>query len=284
MGKAPVGIGMNHSRTLNRILLATILGSSMVFLDSSVANIILPRLQESFHRSLLDMQWVITAYGVTLAALLLLGGALGDRYGRRRIFLTGLSLFSLASAACAVSPGFWALITARSVQGVGGALLTPESLAILNATFPRDQRARAIGTWSAASALAGVIAPPLGGWIAEVGSWRAVFLVNLPIAMAAGYLGWTSIPVRSFRGIMGQGWKKDPLMEVPTNASQEFRKSIDAARLSSYRDLLWAGAAMSALAGLTVVSVRKGSLIGKPRSSRDSPESKKRRQPWNQAS
>src|SRR5439155_1086580 len=125
---------------LNRILIATILASSMVFLDGSVANIILPKLQEGFHRSLLEMQWVVTAYGITLSALLLLGGALGDRYGRRYIFLAGLALFSVASAACAASHSFWGLIAARSVQGVGGALLTPESLAILNATFPKEQR------------------------------------------------------------------------------------------------------------------------------------------------
>jgi EmrB/QacA subfamily drug resistance transporter len=179
---------------LNRILIATVLGSSLVFLDSSVANILLPQLQEDFHRGLLDLQWVVTAYGVALSALLLLGGTLGDRFGRRRIFLAGLALFSLASAACAMSSGFWELVAARSVQGVGGALLTPESLAILNATFPRDQRAKAIGTWSATSALAGVIAPPLGGWLAQIASWRAVFLINLPIAIVAGYLGWTSIP------------------------------------------------------------------------------------------
>jgi predicted MFS family arabinose efflux permease len=399
-------------------------------------------------------------------------------YGRRRIFLVGLGIFSLASAACALSPNFWGLIAARSVQGVGGALLTPESLAILNATFPRDQRAKAIGIWSAASALLGVIALPFAGWVAEIGSWRAVFLINLPIAIVAGYLGWISIPkscsenftsrfdirgsllaplglgilvygmttkgllwilgglgmlglfflsesraanpalplnvfknrmfshinlltfflytafsmvffylpaqlIRvehysaaqaglalaptglliallsqpvgvwmvslgtrifliggsalvalgcvvlslapstgdylvsyfpgflligtgfgltatpltsramsslsdeesglasgvnnavariagvvgvalaaglltwSFRGIMGQEWKKDPLMEVPTGASVEFMKSVEDARRSSYRDLLWASAAMSTIAGLTVVRVRK---------------------------
>jgi MFS family permease len=185
---------MDQASRLNRILIATILGSSMVFLDSSVANIILPKLQESLHRGLLDMQWVVTSYGVTLSALLLLGGALGDRYGRRRIFLAGLALFSIASVACAISSGFWELIAARSIQGVGGALLTPESLAILNATFPKDQRTQAIGAWSAASALTGVIAPPLGGWITEMGSWRAVFLINLPIALMAGYFGWSAIP------------------------------------------------------------------------------------------
>ena len=186
---------MEQRRTLNRILIATILASSIVFLDSSVVNIILPRLQETFHRGLLDMQWVVTAYGVTLSALLLLGGTLGDRYGRRLAFLAGLGLFALASAACAVSPSFWALIAARAVQGVGGALLTPESLAILNATFPRDQRTKAIGIWSAVSALLGVLALPFAGWIAEMGSWRAVFLINLPIAIVAGYLGWISIPI-----------------------------------------------------------------------------------------
>jgi EmrB/QacA subfamily drug resistance transporter len=186
---------MGEGRMLNRVLLAAILGSGLVFLDGSVANIILPKLQDAFHRSLMDLQWVVTSYGITLSALLLLGGALGDRYGRRRIFLAGLTLFSLASAACAASPNFWGLIAARSVQGVGGALLTPESLAILNATFPRDRRAKAIGIWSAASALIGVFAPPLAGWIAEMGSWRAVFLINLPIAAVAGYLGWKSIPV-----------------------------------------------------------------------------------------
>lgn len=423
----------------------------------------------------------MTSYGITLSALLLLGGALGDRYGRKRIFLAGLGLFSLASLACALSSSFWILIAARSVQGVGGALLTPESLAILNATFPRNQRAKAIGAWSAASGLAAVLASPLAGWITDIGSWRVVFLINLPIAIVAGYLGWSSIPedcletgtsgfdirgsllaplglgvliygmtngvlwtlgglgvlalfllsesratypllplsvfknrmfsrinlmtfflysafsmvffylpahlIRvenyspaqaglalapaglsmaalsrpvgvwmlsrgstlfliggsalvalgcvvlslapltgsyfvsffpgfllmgiglgctttpltsiamtslsdeesglasginnavarvagvvgvalaaglltfSFRGIMGQDWKKDPLMEVSPSASIEFKKSVDAARRSSYRDLLWVSAAMSTLAGLTVAKKRKTSKI-----------------------
>ncbi len=166
----------------------------MVFLDSSVANIILPRLQESFQRDLLDLQWVVTSYGTMLSAFLLLGGALGDSFGRRRLFLIGLALFSVASAACAASQTFWSLVVARSVQGVGGALLTPESLAILNSTFPKDQRAKAVGAWSAASALTGVVGPTLGGWIAEVASWRAVFFINLPLALVSGYLAWTSIP------------------------------------------------------------------------------------------
>lgn len=179
---------------MNRILLATILGSGVVFLDGAVSSIILPRIQETFHRGLLDLQWVMSAYGVTISALLLLGGALGDRYGRRRIFLAGLVLFSLASIACAMSPSFWGLVAARAVQGIGGALLTPESLAIINATFSRGQKAKAIGIWSAASSLTGVIGPPLAGWIAEMGSWRAVFLINLPMTAAAGYLGWISIP------------------------------------------------------------------------------------------
>jgi EmrB/QacA subfamily drug resistance transporter len=185
---------MSHGPDLNRILAAAILGSSLVFLDTSVANVILPRIQDGFHKGLLDLQWVVTAYGVTLSALLLLGGVLGDRYGRRRVFLAGLTLFGLASAICALSPGFWGLVAARSLQGVGAALLTPESLAILSATFPDDRRAGAIGAWSAASALAGVIGPPLGGWITDVAGWRAVFWLNVPIALVAAYLGWVSIP------------------------------------------------------------------------------------------
>ena len=164
------------------ILAATILGSSMVFIDSTVVNVALPSLQASLKASVVDVQWVVEAYALLLSALLLLGGSLGDHYGRRRVFGVGVILFCLASAWCGFAANIHQLIAARAMQGAGGALLVPGSLAIISASFREEDRGRAIGTWAGFTAITATIGPVLGGWLIEHISWRAVFFINLPLA------------------------------------------------------------------------------------------------------
>ena len=153
-------------------------------LDSTVVNVALPTIGEELHTSLAGLQWVVTAYTLTLAGLILLGGALGDRFGRRRVFLIGVTWFALTSALCGLAPGIGVLIAARALQGIGGALLTPGSLAIIQSVFAADDRPRAIGAWSGLGGVAGAIGPFLGGWIVGSIGWRWIFLINLPLAAA----------------------------------------------------------------------------------------------------
>jgi EmrB/QacA subfamily drug resistance transporter len=155
----------------------------MVFIDSSAVNVALPVLQEGLGATVTDVQWVIEIYTLFLAALILPGGALGDRLGRRRVFLWGVGSFALASLWCGLSPDVEQLIVARAVQGVGGALLVPGSLAIISASFPEETRGRAIGTWSGATAITSAAGPVLGGWLATDLSWRWVFFINIPLAI-----------------------------------------------------------------------------------------------------
>jgi EmrB/QacA subfamily drug resistance transporter len=165
-------------------LVATILGSSLTFIDATVVNVALPALQADLHATIVDVQWVIEAYALFLGALMLVGGSLGDQFGRKRVFLCGVVLFTAASIACgmAVSPGL--LIAGRAVQGVGAAFLVPGSLAIISAAFDDAERGRAIGTWSGFSAITTAIGPVTGGWLIEHVSWRAVFFLNVPLAVA----------------------------------------------------------------------------------------------------
>jgi len=164
------------------VLLATVLGSAIASIDATVVGIALPAIGRNFGVGLADLQWVVTAYTLTLAGLLLLAGALGDKYGRKRVFLIGVVWFALASLLCAVAPTAPALIAARALQGVGAALLTPGSLAILQAVFRPDDRGKAIGAWSGFSGVGTAIGPFLGGWLIAAGSWRLIFVINLPLA------------------------------------------------------------------------------------------------------
>ncbi len=165
------------------ILAATILGTSMAFIDGTVVNVALPALQTALHATVSDIQWVVEAYALLLASLLLVGGSLGDRYGRKKIFIYGVLLFAAASAGCGFADSISLLILARGVQGVGAALLVPGSLAIISASFPADKRGRAIGTWSGFTAITATIGPVLGGWLVDHASWRWVFFINLPLAV-----------------------------------------------------------------------------------------------------
>jgi EmrB/QacA subfamily drug resistance transporter len=166
-------------------LLTCILASSLAFVDGSVVNVGLPAIGKSLGGGAADLQWVINAYLLPLSALLLTGGALGDRFGRRRLLVAGVALFGLASGACALSPRLAWLLAARAGQGIGAALLLPSSLAILGGAFQGEARGRAVGAWAAASAIAGAIGPVLGGWLIDAVGWRAIFLINLPLAAAA---------------------------------------------------------------------------------------------------
>ncbi|HTW21027.1 MAG TPA: DHA2 family efflux MFS transporter permease subunit [Mycobacteriales bacterium] len=166
------------------VVAATVLGSGLALLDSTVVAIALPRIGKNFHVGVSALQWVVTGYTLTLAAFLLLGGTLGDRYGRRRVFAIGVAWFAVASAACAIAPTAGTLIAARALQGVGAALLTPGSLAILQSAFVPDDRSRAIGAWSGLGGLASAAGPLVGGYLLAIGSWRLVFLINLPVAAA----------------------------------------------------------------------------------------------------
>src|SRR5437762_2213635 len=165
------------------VLAATILGSSMAFIDGTVVNVALPALEANLNATVVDAQWVVEAYALFLAALLLVGGALGDQFGRRRIFCLGVALFALASAWCGFAPDIKQLIIARAVQGVGGALLVPGSLAIISASFTKEKRGQAIGTWSGFTAITAAVGPVIGGWLIDHISWRAAFLINLPLAV-----------------------------------------------------------------------------------------------------
>lgn len=176
------------------VLAATILASSMAFIDGTVVNIAVPTIQRGLNADIADMQWVLNGYLLMLGALMLVGGGLGDRVGRRRIFLFGIVLFTLASVACALAPTVGLLIAARIGQGIGAALLVPQSLALITANFPKDARGRAIGTWAAASAMTTALGPPIGGLLIDLLSWRVAFWINLPIAAIAIWLTYTHVP------------------------------------------------------------------------------------------
>lgn len=176
------------------ILAATILASSMVFLDGTIVNIALPTLQEAFHADAAQLQWIVESYALTLASLLLVGGALGDRYGRRRVFAIGVIVFSLSSACCGLVSSIAAFVAARAFQGIGGALLVPGSLAIIGASFRQENKARAIGTWSAVTAIAAAAGPLAGGWLADRNLWRWMFLLNVPIAAVVLAISFMRVP------------------------------------------------------------------------------------------
>ena len=188
------------------MLVATILASSMAFIDGTVVNVALPALQANLNATIVDVQWVIEAYSLLLAALLLVGGSLGDHYGRRRVFLAGVALFAVASAWCGLAANIGQLIVARAAQGLGAALLVPGSLAIISSSFPVNERGRAIGTWSGFSAITTAIGPVMGGWLIEHVSWRAVFFINVPIALLVILISLRSVPESSDRESAGLDW------------------------------------------------------------------------------
>lgn len=182
---------MPHSRL---VLTTCILASSLAFIDGSVLNIALPAIRTSFAATTAEVQWVMNAFTLPLSALLLVGGAVGDLYGRRRTMLWGIALFIAASLLCAFAPSLEVFLAGRAVQGIGAAMLMPNSLAILGAAFEGEAKGKAVGTWAAVGAAAGAVAPLLGGWLIELSGWPLIFLINLPIGAAAIALGWFVVP------------------------------------------------------------------------------------------
>src|SRR5215468_8282113 len=173
---------------------ATILGSGLAFVDGSVMNVALPALDRDFHPGPDGLAWVINAYLLALTALILLGGAAGDHYGRRRLFVAGIGLFLAASLVCAAAPTLTIILAGRVAQGIGAAMLMPNSLALLGAGFDDEAKGQAIGTWAGVGALAGAIGPLIGGWLVDAVGWRTIFLINLPVGLAAAWLAWRFVP------------------------------------------------------------------------------------------
>ena len=188
---AQVRLGEASGRWL---LTATVLGSGVAFLDGTVVNVALPAIGRDLGADLAGLQWTITGYALTLAALILLGGSLGDRYGRRRVYLIGVVWFGIASLACALAPNIATLVGARLLQGIGGALMTPGSLAIIQASFAPADRAKAIGTWSGLAGVTTIIGPFVGGWLVDEFSWRWIFLINVPLCAAVVWITLRAVP------------------------------------------------------------------------------------------
>jgi EmrB/QacA subfamily drug resistance transporter len=188
------------------VLAATIIASSMVFIDGTVVSVALPSMQANLDAPVSQAQWIVNAYALTLGTLILAGGAAGDRFGRRRVCIAGIVLFTAASVWCGLAPTSSMLVAARAVQGVGGALLVPSSLAIISAVFPDRERGRAIGTWAGASALTTALGPVVGGWLVDTLSWRAIFFINVPLAIMALLLALRWVPESRDESARGVDW------------------------------------------------------------------------------
>jgi MFS family permease len=176
------------------VLAATIMGSSITSIDSTAVNVALSVLQRELGTNIVGAQWIVEAYSLMLSALILVGGSLGDRRGRKRIFSIGLLLFAIASAACGLAQTIAQLLAARAAQGVGASMLVPGSLAIISASFSKEDRGRSIGTWSGFTAISAGIGPVLGGWLVEHASWRWIFFINLPLAAVVLAITWWRVP------------------------------------------------------------------------------------------
>ncbi len=188
------------------ILLTTVLGSSMAMLDSTVVNVALPRIGRDLDADLAGLQWTVNAYMLTLAGLILLGGALGDRFGRRKVFVVGVVWFAAASLLCGLAPSAGVLVAARALQGIGGALLTPGSLALIQASFHPDDRARAVGLWSGFGGIGAAVGPFLGGWLVDGPGWRWVFLLNVPLALLCAPIALRHVPESKDDRVHGRGF------------------------------------------------------------------------------
>src|SRR5437764_8805438 len=194
-GGPAVAGGLRYATPAGRwVISAAVLGSGVAALDATVVGIALPTIGREFGVGVASLQWVVNAYTLTLAGLLLVAGSLGDRYGRRRVFVIGVVWFALASVLCGIAPSAGMLIAARALQGVGGALLTPGSLAILEASFVKEDRGKAIGAWSGLGGVATAVGPFLGGWLVQAASWRLIFAINIPIAAVVIALAVRHVP------------------------------------------------------------------------------------------
>ena len=179
------------------IMASAILASAMAFIDSTALNVVLPSLQKDLNATGTDLFWLLNSYLLMLAALILPGGSLGDKLGRKKIFMIGIAVFMLASAACGFAPSVYYIIIFRTLQGIGGALMIPGSLSIINSTFGKNERGKAIGTWSAITTMVTVGGPILGGALADAGLWRVIFFINVPIGISSLIILWRKVPESS---------------------------------------------------------------------------------------
>ncbi len=193
-GAQPTGGLQLHSARGRWVIAATVLGAGIVMIDGTVVNVALPAIGRTFHSGLQTLQWTVTAYTLTLAAFILVGGSIGDHYGRRRSFVVGVLWFAAASLLCGIAPSAGVLIAARALQGVGAALLIPESLAIIQAAFRPEDRAQAIGTWSGLGGISAAVGPFIGGYLIQTVSWRLIFLINLPLVAAVVWIAERHVP------------------------------------------------------------------------------------------
>ena len=240
------------------VLLATVLGSGIAFLDATVVNVALPTIGRELDAGIAGLQWIVNGYTLTLASLILIGGSLGDQFGRRRLFVVGVVWFAAASVFCAFASSAAVLVAARALQGIGGALLTPGSLAIIQASFAPRDRPRAVGAWSGLSGIAGAIGPFVGGWLVGVGSWRLIFLMNVPLAVVAVAVALRHVPETrdpmSVRGIDVAGAALTAVGLAGVSWSL-----IEAGERGAGGTTLAAGAiGLAALAGFVVVERRTG--------------------------
>jgi EmrB/QacA subfamily drug resistance transporter len=189
------------------VLICSILGSAMAFLDSTVVNVALPTLQGAFHASANQLQWIVEAFALTLASFILIGGSIGDRYGRKRVYLIGVASFAAASIWCGATTTIQGMIAARAVQGIGAAMLIPGSLSLITAAFAVEDRGKAIGTWSGVTAITSAVGPVMGGWLIQHATWRWVFLINVPIAAAILLISWHGYPETKLYDSHGLDWK-----------------------------------------------------------------------------
>ncbi len=232
------------------VLAATTIASAMAFVDSTVVGIAVPAIQKELAADIVAMQWVANAFLLMLGSLILVGGGLGDRIGRRRVFLAGIVVFTVASLMCAVAPNAALLIAARAIQGVGAALLVPQSLAIISATFPKDIRGKAIGTWAAASAVTTALGPPIGGFLIDLMSWRAAFWINLPAAVVALWLALRYMPESRDEGEAGPiDWPGAAIAVVAFAALTYGLSAISAGKVSA---AVIAGAIVLGLIGIAI--------------------------------
>src|SRR5271169_1254259 len=227
------------------ILAASILGSSMAYIDGTVVNVALPALQASLHASVVGVQWVVESFGLFLGALILVGGSLGDLFGRRRVFLIGVGIFAAASIACGLASNLQQLVIARSVQGVGAAFLVPGSLSIISASFDEKTRGQAIGTWSGFTAITTAMGPVLGGWLIEHASWRWAFFINIPLAVAVITISLWRVPESRSEAANQLDWLGTAIATVALGGS--VYALIESARLGWSHPLVFGGAIIGGL-------------------------------------